>query len=117
MTIEQDPHRAMNASPSAAMRLLVLAPSDNVGMVLSDVAAGFVFDNGGVAVTARDRIPMGHKIALRPIRRGDKVVKFGAPIGSATRDIAPGEHVHTHNLASDYTPTHTLDGDGKLGVS
>jgi hypothetical protein len=33
------------------------------------------------------------------------VIKYGAPIGSATRDIAPGEYVHTHNLKSDYLPT------------
>jgi hypothetical protein len=52
---------------------------------------------------------MGHKVALVPIAAGEKVCKYGAPIGSATRQIRPGEHVHTHNLASDYLPTYTLD--------
>ena len=42
----------------------------------------------------------GHKYALRPIACGENVVKYGMPIGHATRDIAPGEHVHVHNLAT-----------------
>jgi hypothetical protein len=44
-------------------------------------------------------------VAARPIPAGAKVIKYGAVIGSATRDIAPGEVVHTHNLRSDYLPT------------
>ena len=43
---------------------------------------------------------------------GMVLVKYGAPIGRATRDIAPGEYVHTHNMTSDYLPTYTLE-DGK----
>ena len=39
----------------------------------------------------------GHKYALRPVGRGENVIKYGMPIGSATAAIAPGEHVHTHN--------------------
>ncbi len=42
----------------------------------------------------------GHKYALRPIACGENVVKYGMPIGHATRNIAPGEHVHVHNLAT-----------------
>ena len=42
----------------------------------------------------------GHKYARRAIRRGENVVKYGMPIGHATRDIRPGEHVHVHNLAT-----------------
>ncbi len=52
---------------------------------------------------------LGHKLACRVIARGDKILKYGAPIGSATRDIAPGEHVHLHNMQSDYLPTYTLE--------
>jgi altronate dehydratase len=57
-----------------------------------------------------DRVPTGHKLALAPVAAGEKVVKYGSPIGSATRDIQPGEYVHLHNLRSDYLPTYTLDG-------
>ena len=42
----------------------------------------------------------GHKYALRAIRAGENVIKYGMPIGHATRDIAPGEHVHVHNVAT-----------------
>ena len=42
----------------------------------------------------------GHKYALRPIKAGENVIKYGMPIGHATRDIAAGEHIHTHNLAT-----------------
>ncbi len=48
-----------------------------------------------------------------------KILKYGMPIGIATRNIAAGEHVHIHNIRSAYTPTHALqDGDGvSAGVS
>ena len=56
----------------------------------------------------------GHKYAIRPISNGENVIKYGYPIGHATRDIAMGEHVHCHNLATNlaedptyaYTPFH-----------
>ena len=44
----------------------------------------------------------GHKLAVKPIAAGDLVIKNGFPIGVATAAIAPGEHVHTHNLRSRY---------------
>ena len=55
-------------------------------------------------------MPLGHKLARRPIAPGEKVRKYGAPIGTATRAIAAGEHVHVHNLASDYTASISLQG-------
>jgi len=45
---------------------------------------------------------MGHKIALKPIEVGQKIIKFGVPVGSATQPIAAGAHVHMHNVKSDY---------------
>jgi len=42
----------------------------------------------------------GHKYAIRPIAPGENVIKYGMPIGHARVRIEPGEHVHTHNLAS-----------------
>ena len=51
----------------------------------------------------------GHKIASRTIKKGEKVIKFGRPIGTATQDINKGDHVHLHNLKSDYLPTYTRD--------
>ncbi|HYE58432.1 MAG TPA: altronate dehydratase family protein, partial [Rhodothermales bacterium] len=56
---------------------------------------------GGVEVEAQSEIPFGHKVALRPIAEGEGVVKYGHRIGSATTHIAPGTHVHSHNLRTD----------------
>lgn len=64
-------------------------------------------------------IPMAHKIARRAIAEGEVILKYGMPIGIATAAIAPGAHVHVHNIRSAYTPTHMLqDADGlSAGVS
>ncbi|HET6522979.1 altronate dehydratase family protein [Sphingopyxis sp.] len=73
--------------------------ADNVATAIADIAAGEVLfgDSGPRASVAIER---GHKIAIAPIARGAAVVKYGFPIGTATADIAPGEHVHSHNLAT-----------------
>ncbi len=76
------------------MKLLIqIHPEDNVGVAPAAIPAGtreegFVFAE----------IPAGHKAALRPIAAGERVVKYGFPIGIATAAIAPGEHVHVHNV-------------------
>ena len=49
-------------------------------------------------IRAGQAIPLGHKIALRNIAKGEEIVKYDCPIGRASRDIKAGEHVHTHNL-------------------
>jgi altronate dehydratase len=63
-------------------------------------------DNVLTVIVTGHTIPLGHKVAARDISAGEKVVKYGAPIGSAITNIAAGEHVHLHNLRSDYLPTH-----------
>lgn len=57
-------------------------------------------DNVGVCLDGSDKIPAGHKYALRPIACGETVIKYGEIIGRATQDIAEGEWVHTHNVKS-----------------
>ena len=91
-------------------RVVVLAPEDNVAVACTTLEAGTVLEVGGARLKLERRVTTGHKVARRPIRAGEKVVKYGAPIGSATRDIAPGAHVHTHNLKSDYIPTYDRKG-------
>jgi len=51
---------------------------------------------------------VGHKLAARAIAKGEIIVKYSCPIGTAICRIAPGEYVHTHNVESNYLPTHTL---------
>ncbi len=98
-----------NPLPSSDPRWLQLSPDDNVGVATRMLEAGASIVVEGRPVTLSERIPTGHKLAIRPIAAGERVKKYGAPIGSATCDIRPGEYVHTHNLKSDYLPTYTRD--------
>ena len=86
-------------------RLLRLHPADNVLTVIRPLEPGDELIVESTRVTINAHIPLGHKVAARAIATGEKIVKYGAPIGSASQPIAPGEHVHTHNLRSDYLPT------------
>jgi len=65
----------------------------------------------GEAVALPQDIHLGHKVARRNLQPGDKVLRYGAIIGTATAPIAIGAHIHTHNLESDYLPTYTLGDD------
>ena len=91
-----------------AERLLRLSEADNVLVATGAVAPGLQPVNGGAAITVSAPVTLGHKIAARSIARGEKIIKYGVSIGSATQDIAAGAHVHVHNMQSDYTPTHAL---------
>ena len=78
--------------------LVRIAPQDAVAVALRPMKAGETADYGGGKVTLREDLPMGHKAALRDIRKGEAVIKYGFPIGEAAEDIPEGAHVHTHNL-------------------
>src|SRR4051794_38821487 len=86
-------------------RLLRLHPADNVLTVIATLHAGTEISLQSGIVRVPTRFAIGHKVAARAIVAGEKIVKYGAPIGSATEAIAAGGHVHTHNLKSDYLPT------------
>ena len=75
-----------------------LRPDDNVAVARKPIPVGttFAFDSGTFTLPAA--IKMGHKFAVVPIKEGDPVRKYGQIIGFAGRAIAPGEHVHVHNL-------------------
>ena len=85
-------------------------PLDNVAVALTDLHAGETV----AGITLREDVPAGHKVALAPVHPGDKVIKYGCPIGHATVEVAPGSWLHTHNVRTDlsdtltytYTPTH-----------
>jgi altronate dehydratase small subunit len=87
-------------------RLLRLDQEDNVLVAIVTIPAGTVLTVAGQPVTAAAEIPLGFKVAVRAIAAGEKILKYRAAIGSATRDIAPGEVVHLHNMKSDYLPTY-----------
>jgi hypothetical protein len=101
---------------SSDRRLVLLAPEDNCLVVARALGAGDALTIEGEPIAVARAIGVGHKLARRAIRAGEKVLKYGAVIGTATADIARGEHVHTHNLESDYLPTYTHEA-GKSFVA
>ncbi|MGN6144880.1 MAG: UxaA family hydrolase, partial [Mesorhizobium sp.] len=79
-----------------AASTILLSPADNVAVANGKVEAGAVLPGGAAA---SQPIEPSHKVAIKPIATGEAVVKYAQAIGRATRDIAAGEHVHSHNLA------------------
>ena len=75
---------------------LRLNPADDVVIACREIEAGTNLLKEGVVV--KERIPSGHKIATRAIAAGEPVRRYNQVIGFATQDIAPGAHVHVHNL-------------------
>jgi len=78
---------------------------DSVGVVVvegvkaGDEIAGWIMDQDAeVRFTAAGDIPIGHKLAIKPLKEGDTVIKYGVDIGRVVADIALGEHAHVHNI-------------------
>lgn len=83
----------------------VVYESDSVGTALCHLHPGKVTLLGepeSQQITILEDIPFGHKFALRNIRCGEPIQKYGARIGRATTDIPKGKHVHLHNIQSDF---------------
>jgi (2R)-sulfolactate sulfo-lyase subunit alpha len=85
--------------------LLVHDRRDNVGVVVvEDLAAGtdmlcvVTEDNSEFRLTAKEPIPIGHKVALADFKVGDTVIKYGQDIGRIVAPVQKGHHVHVHNL-------------------
>ncbi|MEM7534792.1 MAG: UxaA family hydrolase [Chloroflexota bacterium] len=88
---------------------LQLSSQDNVLVLIRSLAQGETFWISGQPFQLDTHVTLGHKIAACDIETGEKIMKYGVPIGSAKVDIRQGEHVHLHNIQSDYIPTYTLD--------
>lgn len=86
-----------------------LSPEDNILVLAQSMQAGEAVGIDGAAHRLSTALGLGHKVAARKIAQGEKILKYGVAIGSATTAIEPGEHVHLHNMKSDYLPTFTLD--------
>ena len=57
-------------------------------------------EEDGVKIELQDDIKAGHKVALRDIKKGEDIIKYGYPIGQAKEDISKGQWVHTHNTVT-----------------
>ncbi len=86
-------------------QLLVHDHKDTVGVVVvEDLKAGtdmlcvVTHDNSDFKLTAKQDIPIGHKVALKDITSGDTIWKYGQDIGKAIANIRQGEHVHVQNV-------------------
>ncbi|SFU90588.1 UxaA family hydrolase [Pseudoduganella namucuonensis] len=95
----------------AAPCLLLMSPEDNCLIARTKLAAGEALTIDGATVVLPEDVPLGYKVARTALRPGDKVLRYGALIGTVTAEVAAGAMLHTHNLASDYIPTYTLGAD------
>lgn len=86
------------------IQFLVHEEADNVGVATVDIKAGqkaeglYMDSQKKIQVKCLQNIPLGHKIALAPLKIEGSVIKYGHDIGRVVADIKAGEHVHIHNL-------------------
>jgi len=86
------------------IQFLVHEEADNVGVATVDIKAGekaeglYMDSQKKVQIKSLQDIPLGHKIALTPLKKDGSVIKYGHDIGRVAADIKAGEHVHIHNL-------------------
>ncbi|MDE9620426.1 UxaA family hydrolase [Citrobacter portucalensis] len=93
-------------------RALLLHKQDNCVVALEDIQSGDCIHYDGGEFSAISSVALGHKLAIEALNAGDKVRKYGAEIGSASQAIAIGEHIHSHNLSSDYIAVFHHDNAG-----
>ncbi|MDQ0857184.1 UxaA family hydrolase [Bacillus sp. V2I10] len=95
---------SINQLMGSQISCIVMNKNDNVITLLKRAEKNelltFSMDIDGHPQTlrARQAAPFGHKLALRKIKEGEEIIKYGEVIGRATADIEDGEHVHVHNL-------------------
>jgi (2R)-sulfolactate sulfo-lyase subunit alpha len=89
--------------------LLLLHPEDNIFVARRSLDANEAITVDDHLVKIAAPIPLGHKVARFALAPGTRIVKYGASIGSTTAPIEPGDHVHLHNMKSDYLASHTRE--------
>jgi (2R)-sulfolactate sulfo-lyase subunit alpha len=84
--------------------VLVHDQRDNVGVAVTNIKSGETVTGGALGggpafqITALQDIPLGHKIALKELKKGETAIKYGEDIGRVVADTQTGGHVHVHNL-------------------
>jgi altronate dehydratase small subunit len=103
----------MKGGAKMAKYAKLIDEKDNVVTVVADCNAG---DEVTVKFKGREKqykcahdMPFGHKIAIKDIKKGKKIIKYGESIGAASQDIKMGDWVHTQNVKDDYK---VLDKEG-----
>lgn len=89
----------------SAPHFIVHDAADTVGVIVVEgIKSGAALDgwvmenNSRIKIVAKADIPLGHKIALAPIKNGDTILKYGHDIGKAVANIDAGDHAHVHNI-------------------
>lgn len=103
------------------MQIFKIHENDNVAVAIETIPANTSVDVNGESVVSNMEIPAGHKMALRDIRAGEQIIKYGCPIGNAKEDIKKGDWIHVHNvktglgdlLTYTYEPTGAKQPEGK----
>ncbi|MBC7925622.1 MAG: UxaA family hydrolase, partial [Bryobacteraceae bacterium] len=89
--------------PTAENSAIHLHSSDNIAVARVPLSEGQKLAIDGVPVTVREAVPAGHKIALRNIRSGEGIIRYGQLMGRASEDISTGSWLHTHNVSFEET--------------
>lgn len=85
-------------------KVFIHAAGDDVGVAVEEIGPGetvtavVLEDDSELRLEVKERIPLGHKVALKELRAGQKVMEYGVPVGEATSTIRAGYHVHVHNI-------------------
>ena len=86
-------------------QFLVHSPKDNVGVVVvenlkagTDMLGVVTENDSTTSLKANHDIPIGHKVAVKDLKQGDTVIKYGEDIGKVVADAKKGDHVHVHNI-------------------
>lgn len=79
-------------------RFLLINKKDNIVIAIEEIKTGEKIEVKGQRIKVINDIPVGHKVALKDFAAGEKVIRYGFPIGEASEKINKGEWVHSHNL-------------------
>jgi hypothetical protein len=90
-------------------KIIQLHENDNVAVVVDKLQPGDIVQINNETFVISISLDIGHKLAVKKIKKQEDIVKYGVVIGKASEDIEAGMHVHTHNVKSNYTPTYTLN--------
>ncbi|MDP4182642.1 MAG: altronate dehydratase family protein [Bacillota bacterium] len=101
--------------------VLLINQNDNVAVALENIIKGQRVKSAVGSFEALGDIEKGHKVAIREIKVGEPVIKYGYPIGRAVIPINAGEYVHTHNIKTnlqgilEYSYNRPLDSKTEIG--
>ena len=83
-------------------RYIIIDPKDNCATAFEEIPQGSTIKEGDLEIIISQKIPFGHKFALKDIGKDDYVIKYGEIIGTATKQIRMGDWIHIHNIISYY---------------